>query len=180
MKVITAPEQYEPKENDIVCFLAGGITGCKNWQKEVIDYLNKIPRLKVDLVIMNPRRENFPIDDPDAAKEQIEWEFKWLNRADIFSMCFVAGESVQPICMYELGRYLVVKKNQFPDDWDHRIIIGVEEDYKRIQDVFIQTELATGKDYFVHKISNISPFWTHANRIVSVYILLGGRWMEEP
>ena len=31
-----------------------------------------------DLVVFNPKRENFPIDDPNAAYEQIAWEFSWL------------------------------------------------------------------------------------------------------
>lgn len=96
MRVVTAPNKANLQPYEICCFLAGGITGCINWQKEVIDYLENFDKLsngQLDrLVVFNPRREKFP-DDPEAAKEQIEWEFRWLQRMEIFSMFFTAGES---------------------------------------------------------------------------------------
>lgn len=149
MKVITAPEEYEREQDDVFCFLAGGITNCPDWQQEVIKQLNKADF--EHLVIFNPRRENFPINDPNAAKEQIEWEFKYLNESDIFSMYFCAGESDQPICMYELGRNLALMSNRYhiPYDTDH-IAISVEDGYKRTKDVQIQTDLALNRsDYAV-------------------------------
>lgn len=73
MKIVTAVDMsYDIKLFDIWCFLAGGITGCKDWQKQVIDYLENQPDTD-NLVIFNPRRENFPINDPSAAEEQIKW-----------------------------------------------------------------------------------------------------------
>ena len=47
-------------------FLAGGITGCPDWQKEMIHLLNDEP-----ILIYSPRRKNFPIHNPNAAYEQI-------------------------------------------------------------------------------------------------------------
>ena len=41
MKVITAIEDYVVKPDDIKVFMAGGITKCRDWQKEMIDILNQ-------------------------------------------------------------------------------------------------------------------------------------------
>ena len=145
MKVITAPEEYDCKDKDVICFLAGGITNCSDWQQEVIKELKNMENggaYMDNLVIINPRRESFPIDDPNAAEEQIEWEFKWLQRANIFSMYFCTGESDQPICMYELGRNIVMMQWKFDATWKNRIVISIEDGYKRQQDVNIQTKLA--------------------------------------
>lgn len=145
MRVITAIEEYKKSEDDICVFLAGGITNCWEWQDAVIEELKK--RCKEgynDLVIINPRRKNFPINDPNASKEQIEWEFEMLEKADIFSMYFTEGVSDQPICMYELGRNIVRMQMRFPLDLDDRIAITCENGYKRKNDVLIQTRLAAG------------------------------------
>ena len=144
MKVITAPNNYKMQEGEISIFLAGGITNCSDWQSEIIDRLGYDLGIN-DLVIFNPRRKNFPIHKPSAAYEQIEWEFDNLNRMDIFSMYFCSGDSDQPICLYELGRYIAKMQIRFPIDWENRIIISVEKGYKRTQDVIIQTQLACGK-----------------------------------
>ena len=97
MKVITSPEVYHPSDDEVSVFLAGGITNCYDWQSEVIAFLQKYNddfHGRLDkLVIYNPRRLTFPIDDPSAAQEQIEWEFKNLEKMDIFSMMFVDGPS---------------------------------------------------------------------------------------
>ena len=143
MRVITAPEIYIPQEHDITVFLAGGITNCPDWQSEVIKDLNVDNHYLKSLVIFNPRRENFPIGDKSAAYAQIEWEYQMLEKCDVFSMYFSSGESDQPICMYELGRNILRMQMRFPADWQERIIITVEGEYRRKHDVLIQTELAT-------------------------------------
>ena len=142
MKVITAPDVYQPADDEISVFLAGGICNCPDWQNDI---LVRLAHMDTDnLVVFNPRRRKFPIDDPSAAYEQIEWEFKALEKADIFSMYFASGVSDQPICMYELGRNIVRMQDRYPTDWTSRLIISVENDYLRKQDVLIQTELACG------------------------------------
>lgn len=161
MKVITAVENYYPTRTDILCFLAGGITQCADWQKEVIKELEKYDA--PNLVVFNPRRENFPIWNPNASQEQIEWEFHWLEQMDIFSMYFSAGESVQPICMYELGRNLALMANR---GITHQCVISVEKGYKREQDVVIQTKLATKQDLV---FTDANPV-IHAKRILDIYI----------
>ena len=126
---IISPSIEDPKYTSV--FLAGGITNCKNWQKEVIKELNDIEKL----TIYNPRRTNFDLSNKNINHEQIEWEFERLEKMDIFSMYFCGGASIQPICMYELGRNIIRMQNRFPSDWEKRIVISCEVDYIRKQDV---------------------------------------------
>ena len=125
-------------------FLAGEITNCKEWQKAVIEELEF-----EDISIFNPRQEHFDVSDKSASYKQILWEFERLEKIDIFSMYYCNDNSDQPICMYELGRNIVRMQNRFPSDWDKRIIISVEDGYRRKADVLIQTELATQNKVFV-------------------------------
>ena len=164
MQVIVAVSEYTPQENDVLCFLGGGITNCWEWQNAVIEELGKY---NIDnLVIFNPRRADFPIHDPNASNEQISWEFKWLEACDIFSMYFCQSEeSNQPICLYELGRNLIKMENKFPEDFVDRIVITSEEGYSRIQDVQIQSKLALGKDIMTKRPNAKS----HAEMIVASY-----------
>ena len=153
MKVYTAPEHVE---NDYpIIFLAGGITHCSDWQKEVVKYFrNK----DYNYVLCNPRRDNFPIYDLNASHEQIKWEFDCLERCDVFTIYFDYSEkSDQPICFYELGRNLLRMKEKFPDDWDKRIVITCNNDFRRFLDVVIQTELAVKSKVHV----NIGDVYTH-------------------
>ena len=136
MQVITAPEPLvDPREPTV--FLAGGITNCPWWQDDLIAML-----ANYEGYIYNPRRRNFPIEDPNAAQEQITWEFEALNRCRVFSMWFCSGESDQPICQYELGRHLV--RFDYTNALE-QVVIGVEPGYRREQDVRIQTSLVNSK-----------------------------------
>lgn len=161
MRVITAPEKYIRQPNDITVFLAGGITNCWEWQDKVIELLEK--ENLDNLVIFNPRRKDFSINDLNATYEQIKWEFDMLEQCDIFSMYFCAGESDQPICMYELGRNICRMQMRFPTDWSMRLIITSEYNYKRAKDVSIQTMLATD---CITINSNIAQ---HIDNIIEVY-----------
>lgn len=169
MKLIVAPETIEWHELDFdkpTLFLAGGITNCPEWQDEVIEKLQDI-----EAYVFNPRRKNFPINDPDAAKEQIEWEFNALERCDIFTMWFSAGPSDQPICMYELGRNVAM--HTMSPCSAKTVIVGVEPGYRREQDVKIQLELvnavlevSNSLDAHIANIKNVVRIW-HNRRILS-------------
>lgn len=139
LKIITAPEKVNFEPDTIYCFLAGGISDCEDWQKETIDYLKALRYEpdEPDLVILNPRRPEAVIN----VREQIEWEFYNINACDIFSMYFPGGEHKREICMYELGRNLALGSN-FPS----RFIISVQDGYKRLFDVKVQSELVLGLD----------------------------------
>ena len=163
MKVITAPELYIPQDYHVSCFLAGGITNCPDWQSEAIKQLYGFTFGSLDPVIFNPRRENFPIWDKSAAYAQIEWEYQMLEKCDVFSMYFSSGESDQPICMYELGRNIVRMQMRFPIDWEKRIVIDIEDGYRRKKDVIYQTLMATGSSAFIDSNSNPQD---HASNIL--------------
>jgi hypothetical protein len=108
-------------------FLAGGITGCPDWQSQLIDLLADAP-----FDLFNPRRKNFPIQDPSAAAEQIAWEHRHLRQATAIAFWF-AAEQLQPIVLYELGAWSMTRKQLF---------VGVHPAYQRRIDVEIQTRLA--------------------------------------
>lgn len=157
MIVITSPHLYIPKHDDITVFLAGGITGCRDWQQQVInDLFRMISKDDSQVVIYNPRRKKFNVNDQDMVEDQTTWEFQYLNDVDIFSMYFVGGDQVQPIRLYELGRYV---KNAF----DYGQVIGVEKDYIRDYDVVMQVALATKGTVPVNL--NATPY-KHAENIV--------------
>ena len=130
MKYVEAPEIYYTLKQSI--FLAGGITNCPNWQKKMVQLLKNTD---TDLVIYNPRRENFPIDDPTAAYKQIEWEFKMLDSVDMILFWFSRG-SLNPIVLFEYGKWLMNTRYEYKP-----IFVGIDPEYKRIKDVEIQTRL---------------------------------------
>ena len=124
MHYIEALQTYHGKETSL--FLAGGITGCPDWQKDMIEKLKDSP-----LVLFNPRRTSFPIEERNAARVQIEWEHIHLRKATAISFWFPC-ETLNPIVLYELGAWSMTNKKLF---------VGVHPGYQRIQDVQIQTAL---------------------------------------
>jgi len=147
MHLLTAPTPACAQETPRPwVFLAGGITNCPLWQEDAIH------RLAGERgTLFNPRRENFPINDPNAAPAQIEWEFRRLNQADIFTIWFSNSPTDQPICFYELGRHLALSQMTRTEFGDHRpCVVGCERGWKRIIDVIEQTRLAMGPDFPIH------------------------------
>lgn len=137
--VKTAPEKIYPEDylTSNTVFLAGGITDCYEWQDLIIRLLMKTKDdLNRDILILNPRRLNFPMGDPGETDRQIEWEFDALMSANIFSVWFANSSSVQPITLYELGRQVVVRK-KYPES----VVVGAARGYLRRQDVCKQLAL---------------------------------------
>jgi len=127
MIYIEAPNNIKTKNLDRTSiFLVGGITGCPDWQTQVREELQSLP-----IMLFNPRRENFPIDDPDAAEEQIRWEYRYLCLANGVLFWFPC-ETLCPITLYELGTLSAGPKC---------IFVGVHPDYARRQDIEIQTQI---------------------------------------
>lgn len=133
MNVIEAPEIWpgviRPTAKVPGIFMAGGITGCPDWQSEMIEGTQNY----VDGTWINPRRQNFPIDDPSAAEQQIKWERLHLDHADAIIFWF-PKETLCPIVLFELGAALYARKTT-------PLFIGTDPDYQRRQDVIIQTSL---------------------------------------
>lgn len=123
MHYLEAPESHVGGK---ALFLAGGITGCPDWQTDVVRMLSD-----TSLIVFNPRRKDFPIHDPNAAEAQIRWEHQHLRRADAVLFWFPC-ETLCPIVLYELGAWSMTKKP---------IFVGCHPQYQRKQDVIIQTSL---------------------------------------
>lgn len=128
MRYVEAPEDYVPSEGDgPSIFLAGGITGCEDWQTTARGLL-----FRQDVVLFNPRRADFDVTRGDSAQQQIDWEFRHLHRADLTMFWFPACDpkvTVQPIAMYELGAALGERR---------RIVVGADAQYPRRLDVVLQ------------------------------------------
>ncbi len=132
--------------NGIKLFLAGGITNCPDWQTELIERLKSID-IKAVLDVYNPRRKNFPIGDKNASREQIQWEFDKLKTADIIVFWFSRG-SLNPIVLYELGMWGNSRTTP--------IIIGIDKEYEREQDVIIQTALARPDTVILSSLNGVA------------------------
>lgn len=126
MHYIEAPSSYTLQPSNKSIYLAGGITNCPDWQRKIVQLLSD-----TDYTLLNPRRKNFPIDDPNAAREQITWEHYALRDAKIILFWF-PYETLCPIVLYELGSWSMTNKPLY---------VGVQPEYKRREDVKIQTEL---------------------------------------
>lgn len=140
MFYIEAPTRIKPANLKSI-FIAGSITGCPNWQKELIANINIL-----DIAIYNPRRENFPINDPNSAYEQIKWEYDYLKEADAISFWF-SKDSLGPIVLFELGAHTRTNKP---------IVIGVEPGYPRESDVRIQMKLLRPDIPIVRSLEDLS------------------------
>ena len=123
---VEAPNEYDGPGPSV--FLAGGITGTFDWQADIVARLADLP-----LMLLNPRRRNFPIDDPSAARGQIEWEYRHLRRASAVLFWF-PSETLCPIALFELGARTLVPHQP--------LFVGTHPDYQRRLDVQIQLRLA--------------------------------------
>lgn len=126
-RYVECPEEYVANAGEQSLFLAGGITGCADWQAALRGLLAEAP-----LALINPRRATYDFGDLAAAEQQIAWEFRHLRAATMISFWF-AAEQIQPISLYELGAWSMSQK---------QIFVGAHPDYPRRHDVLVQTRLA--------------------------------------
>ena len=142
MIYVEAPVEWEPSQTaPTSVFLAGGITGCPDWQTELVAFLED-----ASVVLFNPRRAAFPIGDPSAAETQISWEHRYLRLADQIVFWFCAA-TLNPIVLYELGAWSMT---------DKPLAIGIEPGYAREQDVRIQTRLVRPDVPIVSSLSEMA------------------------
>ena len=74
MRYVEAPERYLPTGDERSIFLAGGITGCPDWQRTASDLMRDH-----EVVVFNPRRGAYPPATADILAEQIAWEYHHLQ-----------------------------------------------------------------------------------------------------
>lgn len=127
MNVIECPTTLLTDHSDnFSIFLAGGISNCPDWQKEMIQ------RFKAeDVTLINPRRYSFNIEDPTMSAQQIDWEHDHLEQADAILFWF-PFETLCPITLFELGKYSQAGKPLF---------VGCHPAYARAFDVKHQLSL---------------------------------------
>ena len=158
MKYVEVPERWERFPDQPSVFLAGGITGCPDWQREISRML-----VMTNYAVLNPRRKNFSTGNPSAAELQINWEFEHLRKADVISFWF-CKENIQSIALFELGAWSQQK--------DPAVVIGVEPGYPREQDIHVQMGLL-GRNKIVSSLEDL------ANQIKllepSIYIRLANK-----
>jgi hypothetical protein len=147
VRYIEAPIVAPFKPSERTLFLAGGISGCPDWQREIVALLADTP-----LVLFNPRRADFPIHDPSAAEAQIAWEHEHLRRAEAILFWFPC-ETLNPIVLYELGAWSMTNKPLF---------VGVHPDYQRRQDVEIQTRLVRPDVHVVYALQSLADTVKHS------------------
>jgi len=128
---VVCPLDAAPPPYSFECsvFLAGGITGCPNWQSDAIKMLES--KFNGNLVIYNPRREMYE-QSSDNARKQIEWEYNALYNCRYIIFWFPV-ESVCPIALFELG--IELGRNQ------DSLFIGCHPQYTRSFDLDIQVML---------------------------------------
>lgn len=107
-------------------FLGGGISCCPDWQEEMVKLLED-----VHVVLVNPRREKFDIDDKEMSTQQIKWEHYHLAhcRSRLF---WFPKETLCPITLFELGKFIGEPEPLF---------VGCHPEYKRKLDVEVQMSL---------------------------------------
>lgn len=129
MRVVQCPDVavYEVFSKDRYVFVAGGITGTYNWQ---VDFIQKLDGTD-GLILLNPRRDNFDVNNPSMSDQQIEWEYGHIDFSDAVSFWF-PPETLCPITLYELGRALGEKR---------KVFVGTDPLYKRRYDVVKQISL---------------------------------------
>ncbi len=142
MRYIESPEKFKRTSvYEMSIFLAGGITNCPDWQQEMRELLRP-----TELVLLNPRRADFPIGDPNAALAQITWEYEMLRAANSILFWFPC-ETICPIVLYELGAWTLAGASMY---------VGVHPDYQRRVDVEIQTGLARPDVEVVYSLEHLA------------------------
>lgn len=139
-RVTEAPNEYDGSEPTL--FLAGGITGTHDWQTELVGRLAESP-----LVLLNPRRRNFPMNDPTAAEAQIHWEYRHLRKATAVLFWF-PHETLCPIALYELGSRSMVPEQP--------LFVGTHPEYARRLDVVVQLKLARPDVFIFGDLSELA------------------------
>ena len=141
MKYIECPKEYLPNNEEKSLFIAGGISNCRNWQRELVEEI-----VHEDVVLFNPRRKLFDINNPEIEIEQINWEHKYIGLAKAVSFWF-SPETLCPITLYELGKVSMM---------DKKLFIGIDEKYSRKRDLKIQTGLIRPEVEIVYSLEDLS------------------------
>ncbi len=140
MHLVTAPNENTYRNPSL--FLAGGISNCSDWQSEVVHLLGE-----TELVLLNPRRVWFDVDDKSVSEAQIAWEYRYLHKASGVLFWF-PQETLCPITLYELGS--AAERKQVP------LFVGCDPRYARRDDVRWQLELVRPEVVVVESLTALA------------------------
>jgi len=147
IKLIKCPAEYERTYSFAKSvFLAGGITGCPDWQSNFVNLALALYGDR-DRVIIDPRRDNFDASDPKMTEEQIAWEYRHLRRVSQIAFWF-PKETLCPITLFELGAALERHQD---------ILVGCHPDYARAMDLKYQIQNHRMRAYIqiVHTVGDL-------------------------
>lgn len=131
--IITAPDSYDFSARS--CFLAGGIIGCPDWRKQLIDLLSH-----TDIVFLNPRR------NPDNEEQQVFWEWYHSRNATAIAFWF-CKETMQPVSLFELGRWSSKHKP---------IFVGIDPDYEMKKNLELQLKFERPDLKIVYSLDDLA------------------------
>lgn len=159
MIYIEAPARYRRSDgHGPSIFLAGGITGCPDWQAQARELLATTP-----VVVLNPRRAHRVRPDGDVLAQQVAWEYHDLHRADLTLFWFPACDprvTVQPITLLELGTAIAEARLR-----GRRIVVGADAGYPRRPDLEQQLR---------HSLPDLTMHDTLRDAVTSALRALGG------
>lgn len=142
MKEIKAPDRYDHHRDRRTLFVAGGISNCPNWQSGIPAAL-----VETDIILLNPRRDEFDVANPALEQEQIEWEHQHILQADAYLFWF-CEETLCPITLFELGKV----SGLFPTK---PLFIGTHPNYARKRDVNFQMLLLRPEVNVVYHLDRV-------------------------
>lgn len=119
------PEESITELSNIL-FLGGGISNCKDWQKEMVARFKDVEKL----AILDPRRDNFDTSKPGESVFQIQWEFLHIHSSSAILFWF-PYETLCPITLYELGVCAAL---------GYKLFVGCHPAYARKLDVEVQLQ----------------------------------------
>lgn len=144
MKEIQCPNKLEQNEAGVASiFVAGGISNCPEWQRELITLLEDVD----NLILVNPRRSEFDTSDLALEEDQIKWEHEHLLKSQGFIFWF-PSETLCPITLFELGK--VTARSTKPT------FVGTHPEYQRKRDIRWQMLLLRPEIDIVHSLEKLA------------------------
>lgn len=127
-RYVEAPAFYVREKGDPPSvFIAGGMPNVEPWHDRLVELLAATGK---PMVVLNPRRRDFPVGDVEEGRLQVRWEHSHLSRAKVTSFWFAAPAeavdpvmAVQPTTLLELGVALGEGR---------RIVVGADPRYPRL------------------------------------------------
>ena len=118
---VEAPNRPALPANLRKLFVGGAIPGSTDWQALVT---RQVQASGLSVAVFNPRRADFPADQPGAVAEQVAWEHDHLHAVDVTLFWFPAMPDgiVAPTTLFELGMALGEHR---------RIVVGASTWYPR-------------------------------------------------